>query len=82
MMHIYRYGYVSWWGLHWAGFIVWLLLAGILVWALVRLHGRGTAQNPEPGPLDILRRRYASGEISTQEFNERLATLQQSVLNH
>ncbi len=82
MMHIYGYGYNSWLGMHWAWFVAWLLLVGTLIWAMVRLHERSTVRNPEPTPLDILRRRYAAGEISTQEFNERLATLQQSVMSH
>jgi putative membrane protein len=81
MIHGYRFGYYMM-GLHWAWFIVWILLVAFLIWALVRLYSRGVTQKPEATPLDVLRRRYAAGEISTQEFNERQATLQQSVLNH
>ena len=53
----------------------WLIPIGlfvVLLWALFRTSRPGdVAQSPEA----ILRRRYAAGEIDTEEFERRLATL-------
>ena len=48
----------------WAWMLVWLLAIFAMVWLLVS-GGRG---QPSETPGDILRRRYASGEISEDEF--------------
>ena len=53
----------------------WLLPIGlfvVLLWALFRTSRAGdVAQSPEA----ILRRRYAAGEIDTEEFERRLGAL-------
>ncbi|MCF7805964.1 MAG: SHOCT domain-containing protein [Candidatus Marinimicrobia bacterium] len=60
------------------GWIIWLLIIGVAIWAVVRL----TNQNPpnqqsyhnvdssKETPLDILKKRFARGEITQDEFNE------------
>jgi putative membrane protein len=56
------------------GMLMWLILliiAGVVVYFLVT-RGRGTSlgrSTESQTPLDILRRRYASGEISKEEFD-------------
>jgi putative membrane protein len=74
MMH--WYGGMHDWGGHWlAGvFMVlfWVLVAAGIV-ALVRSlarSGGGSAAPPE-SPLDILKRRYARGEIDKAEFEQK-----------
>jgi len=37
---------------------------------------RGEARQRRQTPLEILQRRYAAGEISTQEYDERKAKLE------
>ncbi|MCH0563148.1 MULTISPECIES: SHOCT domain-containing protein [unclassified Streptomyces] len=56
--------------------ILWIVLVGLLVWALVRLThplGRGTGGAPPgtPGretPEEILDRRFAAGEIDADAY--------------
>ncbi|MEE9244717.1 MAG: SHOCT domain-containing protein, partial [Gemmatimonadota bacterium] len=60
----------GWWGfgllwmLFWIGVLVLLV---VVIWRL--LQGRAAAPgSPEESPLDILKRRYARGEIDRDEF--------------
>jgi putative membrane protein len=73
------WGWMSWWMLVPALFGVALL--GILFWAIARLSRPGSARDylrpsADVAPEEILRRRYASGEIDAQTYDamrERLA---------
>jgi putative membrane protein len=80
--HMYSYGYGGMMGPWMMGgfgplgtvisilFVVLLVAGG--VW-LFQSAGRGTAAAPPPvaeTPLDILKRRYASGEITKKQFEE------------
>jgi putative membrane protein len=53
------------------GGLFWLAALGLLIWALVRWLG-SRSQTPPPGPsaLEILRQRYARGEIDTATFEQ------------
>ena len=59
--------------------IVWLALAVIVTWLVIRLiNGRAGAAPESPGAewaRGRLAQRHAKGEISTEEYNERLAKL-------
>ena len=54
------------------------LIVGVVL--LVRSLGSATAAPPEPpgreSPLDILKRRYAAGEISQEEYERMRSTLE------
>jgi putative membrane protein len=59
---------MGWWGL------IWILVIGAFVW----LVARGVSQRPaghEDSPEAILKRRYARGELSREEYEQRLADL-------
>lgn len=52
--------------------LLWILLLGLLGWGLYRLIRATDATNSsKESPLDSLQRRYAEGEISTEEYQER-----------
>ena len=53
------------------GFLFWAGVLSLLAWALFSAFptGRGESRNSET-PLDILRKRYAAGEISQAEFEQ------------
>ena len=55
-----------WWGLG-------LVLFAVLLWAVL-MATRGPA-SPREGPEDILKRRYASGEIDRETYLRMLADL-------
>jgi putative membrane protein len=65
------------WGDHWmyGGFmwIVWVAviigLIWLVTWIAKQAKSSGTAQNEHP--LEILRRRYAKGEIDKEEFEQK-----------
>ena len=53
--------------------IVWILVIGLIVWAVVTA-GRGSNQptgTSSDSALEILKKRYARGEITKQEYEER-----------
>ena len=83
------YGHMSGWGGGWHGtflgplfMIVVLVVVITLVVLLVRWLG-GSWQGPQtsqqiqsgPSPLDILKERFARGEINTEEYEERRKVL-------
>ncbi len=62
--------------------IVWILLIVLLVWVIRAAAGGGgssgssTPPPPPETPLDILRKRYARGEIDDEEFERRKRELE------
>ena len=60
-------------GMHYVWWLFWLV---VIVAAVVLIARRPSASPPtQPTPLEILERRYAAGEITTEEFDERKAKL-------
>ena len=60
------------WGGMWFGWIFWLAIIGLVVWLVIN-NQKKNQQNFPPGnesPLDILKKRYAKGEISKEEFEK------------
>lgn len=65
------------WGMHWAWWIFWILLVAGLVWAMARSGGHPAQTEPRrETPLETLQRRYAEGEITTDEYEERKRRLE------
>ena len=60
------------WGMGW-GWIIGLIILVVLIWLLVQTFNRAGRPGPAGGktPMDILKERYAKGEISKKEFEER-----------
>ena len=72
MWHMYD-GY-HFWGMHLVWWIVWILLLGWLFFGIGR-SGRWRSKE-EDTPLGVLQKRFASGEISKEEYEERKAILE------
>ncbi len=78
------WGHMGGWGGGWmwlSGLAMMVLFVVLIVW-LVRATGAGTSvpRGPERSPTDrareILAERYARGELSTDEYRERVSELQ------
>ena len=53
--------------------IVWVLIVGLIVWGVIALvkHSSSTTNTSQKrDPLDTAKERYASGEISKEEYEE------------
>jgi len=65
-------GMMVWW------WLFWILVIAAIVWALARgVGGRAgrTSTGQEESAEAILKRRYARGEMSREEYEQRLADL-------
>jgi len=80
----YTYGpHMMWWGGGWYGMILgplfMILVLAVVIAAVVLLvrwtGGQGQATAPHRTPLDILKERFARGEIDKDEFEARRRVL-------
>jgi len=64
----------------WFGSLFWLVMLGLVVWAVISYSRRNTNQaggtTGQQKALDILKKRYASGEITKEEFEQMKRDLQ------
>lgn len=73
-------------GMHAIWWLVWIVVITVFVMLLARALGRReddaktTVNAQRETPLAILRRRYAAGEISTSDYEERKAVLERDAL--
>ncbi len=63
-----------WGGGIWFGWVVWLFLIAIIIWLLISQSNRyrdqlRMNQHPE-SPIDIIKKRYARGEITKEQFEQ------------
>lgn len=77
MWHMYHGNYV---GMHFVWWLIWVVLLSwifLIPWILL------SQKKKSEFPLEILKRRYAKGEINTKEFEERKSVLEKeiSILN-
>ena len=63
-----------WGGGMWFGWIFWVIIIGIIIWLLINQSGRNRNQNQinphNESHLDILKKRYAKGEITKEQFDQ------------
>jgi len=69
--------YDWWWfgGMHFLWWIFWVILI-VLLLTVVLPRQRSTSQTQRETPLEVLQRRYAAGEISTDEYEEKKSRLE------
>lgn len=66
------------WSGMWFGGIFWLIIIGLVIWLIINSSKRShynynyppQFQNQQETPLDILKKRYAKGEITKDEFDQ------------
>ena len=68
------YGYGHMWFMPW-GWMIGVVVFGLVIWLIVRLANQPApphqAYHNQNRALDILKERYAKGEISKEEFEEK-----------
>jgi putative membrane protein len=65
--------YYYFWGMHWFWWMFWVLLW--MVFFSFMMPMRRTTYREMQSPLQLLQRRYAAGEITSEEYEERRAKL-------
>jgi len=50
---------------------------GWMMWSMMR-KPKGDVAKAAEDPIELLRRRYAAGELTTEEFRERLQTIEET----
>lgn len=63
------------WGMHVFWWLFWIVLIAALFFSITPVSRNRRRETP----LEILQRRYAAGEISTEEYEERKAKLEGDV---
>jgi putative membrane protein len=71
MLHFYE-GY-HFWGMH---LIWWFLWVSILVWIFAAPYDLPGQRKGKDSPMDILKRRFASGEITKEDYLEKRKILE------
>ena len=70
------------WGGMWFGPLFWLVILGLIVWAVISMSNKNRESSQSGGvsgtesALDILKKRYARGEITKEEFEQMKKDLQ------
>lgn len=73
-----HYGEWSMWGMHAFWWLFWIVMLVVLLALFSRLTPVPHSRRRET-PLEVLQRRYAASEISTEDYEERKAKLEQDV---
>lgn len=59
----------------WFGWFFWLILLGVIVWFVYFIANKNRNSEPRESSLDILKKRFAKGEISSEQYEEMKNTL-------
>jgi putative membrane protein len=70
------------WGGMWIGWIFWLAIIGLIIWGVNAIVNTNRSRNqhndtpPKEDALEILKKRYARGEITREQFEQMKRDLQ------
>lgn len=67
------YNNFHFWGMHLVWWIIW---GGLIFWIFAIPYDIPGQRGKKDTPLDILRKRYASGQINDQEYQEKKKNLE------
>ncbi len=67
------------WGGMWFNWLFWIIIIALIAWLVLskvnrsqKISGSGSSKE---SPLDILKNKYAKGEINKEEYNEKKKNL-------
>ena len=66
-------------GMMWSGILFWIVIIALAIWVVKMLVENSSKRSSDKveDPEAILKRRYANGEISREQFDEMLKDLRQ-----
>jgi putative membrane protein len=76
-MHMYE-GY-HFWGMH---VIWWIIWVGFIFWIFATPYDIPGQMKRKDSPLDILQKRFASGQINTDQYKEQKKILTNDLAKH
>jgi len=66
------------WGWHNMMWLIWIPIIVLIIWLVVRMTNISKLKRPRnETPFEILKRKYANGEITAEEFDKRKKKLQE-----
>jgi putative membrane protein len=71
------YNGINYWGMDIIWWVVWI---GLLFWIFALPYNIPGQRNSKELPFDILRKRFASGEITDEEYHEKKKILEEEFL--
>ena len=74
---MHHYGDMGFWGMHFFWWIFWVALIAV-VFSMFQPVPR-TKNKAHSSPLEILQRRYASGELSDEEYEKKKSRLERDI---
>lgn len=69
-------GMMNGWGGMWFGWLFWLVILALIIWGVVTIVNNSRPRDdrrnlpPAHNALDILKKRYARGEITREQFEQ------------
>jgi len=76
---MHYYGDMGFWGMHFFWWIFWVALIAVMFSIFQPVPRSRNKEHKNQSPLEILQRRYASGELSDAEYEKKKSRLARDV---